>query len=80
MAGIAWADPANQDVVRLQVIAEFSDYYDDKDIALAALRHQYADNTAVTIIFIWSPYVTALPAEPPNVLTCAVQESARHEC
>jgi hypothetical protein len=29
MAGIAWADPANQDVVRLQVIAEFSDYYDE---------------------------------------------------
>jgi hypothetical protein len=29
MAGIAWADPANQHVVRLQVIAEFFDYYDD---------------------------------------------------
>jgi hypothetical protein len=57
MAGIAWADPANQDVVRLQVIAKFSDYYDDddKDIALAALRHQYADNTAVTLMFICSP-------------------------
>jgi TolB-like protein len=56
----AYMDPANRTVVRLELIAEFADYYGDRDLALAALRNQYVDNNDVTVMFIWSPYVTGL--------------------
>ena len=56
----AYQDPANHTVVRLEFIAEFADYYGDRDLALAALRNQYVDASDVTLMFIWSPYVTAL--------------------
>ena len=59
----AYADPANQNVVGLQVIADFADYLGDKDLALTALRQQYVDNSAVTVLFIWAPYVTGLRAD-----------------
>jgi hypothetical protein len=59
----AYQDPANQTLVRREVIAEFADYYGDKDLALAALRKQYVDDSDVTIMFIWKPYVTGLRSD-----------------
>ena len=56
----AYRDPENHTLVRLEVIAEFADYYGDKDLALAALRDQYVQNSDVTLMFLWSPYVTGL--------------------
>jgi TolB-like protein/tetratricopeptide (TPR) repeat protein len=56
----AYQDSANHTLVRLEVIAEFADYYGDKDLALAALRNHYVGNSGVTLMFIWSPYVTGL--------------------
>jgi len=60
----AYADPANQDILRLFVMSEFADYYGDKDIALAVLRRQYVDNSQPGVYFIWSPFVTSLRADP----------------
>ena len=56
-------DPANLNVVRLQVIAEFADYFGDEDLSLAALRNQYVDHSDVTLMFIWSPYVKPLRSD-----------------
>jgi TolB-like protein/tetratricopeptide (TPR) repeat protein len=56
----AYQDPADHTVVRLELIAEFADYYGDKDLALAALRNQYVDASDVTLMFMWSPYATSL--------------------
>ena len=56
----AYQDPANHTLVRLEIIAEFADYFGDRDLALAALRKQFVDAGDLTIMFIWKPYVTGL--------------------
>jgi hypothetical protein len=45
------------------LMSHWRDYYGDKDLALAALRKQYVDDSDVTIMFIWKPYVTGLRSD-----------------
>ncbi len=59
----AYQAPENLNVVGLTVIAEFADYFGDEDLALAALRRQYVDDRAQTLMFTWAPYVTPLRAD-----------------
>jgi TolB-like protein/Tfp pilus assembly protein PilF len=59
--GSALDDPANQDQVRMTVVALLADRFGHKDVALAALRRAYL---AGQLESLWLNYVSGLRADP----------------
>jgi hypothetical protein len=45
-------------------LAAFADYFDDPDLALAALRRSYVDFNGTNVGMIWRPYRNPLRSDP----------------
>jgi TolB-like protein len=60
----AFADPASQNSQTLFTVALYADHFDDKDIALAALRGAFVDRREIAFPLLWYPYQTDLHADP----------------
>ena len=59
-----YADPALQTASGMLWVAGFADYFDDTDLALAALRRSYVDFGGTNIGMIWRPFRNPLRADP----------------
>jgi TolB-like protein len=59
---LAIDDPANQDDVRMTVIALYADRFDERDMALIALRRATIDFRG-GVTGLWYPYVSGLRAD-----------------
>ena len=59
-----FTDQTMQDSGAMLWVAAFADYFDDPDLALAALRRSYVDFGGTNIGMIWRPYRNALRSHP----------------
>jgi TolB-like protein len=59
-----FADQTMQNAGAMLWLAAFADYFDDGDLALAALRRSYVDLGGTNIGMIWRPYRNPLRSDP----------------
>ena len=59
-----FADPATQTAGAMLWLAAFADYFDDADLALAALRRSYVDLGGTNVGMLWRPYRNPLRHDP----------------
>ena len=59
-----FADQTMQNAGAMLWLAAFADYFDDPDLALAALRRSYVDFNGTNVGMIWRPYRNPLRSDP----------------
>ena len=59
-----FADQTMQNAGAMLWLAAFADYFDDGDLALAALRRSYVDFGGTNVGMIWRPYRNPLRSDP----------------